>query len=169
MSETPDGSKRSIGGELVIPVAAIAFAIYFITTIWDSPWTAQVSAFLIGGTLIALCLIFIVKSVIQIRAGSAGLGLGGLLAYEDITSGRVWLLVATVGYCVLIDWGGFTLTTFFFLLIGMGILSRGQKLVTIFWAAAAMSLGGWALFIWAFDTRFPRGWFENTMRSLLGG
>ena len=33
--------------------------------------------------------------------------------------------------------------------------------------SAAMALGGWALFIWAFDTRFPRGWFETTMQAVL--
>ena len=35
--------------------------------------------------------------------------------------------------------------------------------------SAIMALTGWAVFIWAFDTRFPRGWFENTMRALTNG
>ena len=30
-----------------------------------------------------------------------------------------------------------------------------------------MALSGWALFILAFDTRFPRGWFEETMKAVL--
>ena len=35
--------------------------------------------------------------------------------------------------------------------------------------AGVMALGGWALFIWAFETRFPRGWFEETMRAAMAG
>ena len=44
--------KRSIGGDLVIPVAALFFTLYYFLTIIDSPWTAQVSAFFIGESMI---------------------------------------------------------------------------------------------------------------------
>ena len=81
--------------------------------------------------------------------------------------GRAVLLASTVGYVLLIDWGGFTLTTFLFLLTSMAILSRGRRLGLIALVSAAMALGGWALFILAFETRFPRGWFEEMMSAVL--
>ena len=34
-------------------------------------------------------------------------------------------------------------------------------------ARTAQGAVGWAVFILAFDTRFPRGWFERTMEALL--
>ena len=167
MSEHPEASRRQAGGELVIPVAAIAFSLYFFSTILESPWTAQVSAFLIGGVLIALCLGFIVKTALAVAGGSASLGFGALVRRDDWRSGRIGLLGATVGYVILIDWGGFTLTTFAFLAISMAILGRGRRLGLIALVSAAMALGGWALFILAFDTRFPRGWFEAAMALVL--
>jgi hypothetical protein len=167
MSELPEKSGRQAGGELVIPIAAIAFSIYFFSTILDSPWTAQVSAFLIGGILIALCLGFVVKTALAVGDGSASLGIGNLIRPDDWRSGRIGLLAATVGYVLLIDWGGFTLTTFLFLAAGMAILSRGRRLGRIALISALMALGGWTLFILAFDTRFPRGWFEETMAMVL--
>ena len=167
MSEHPEASRRQAGGELVIPVAAIAFSPYFFSTILESPWTAQVSAFLIGGVLIALCLGFIVKTALAVAGGSASLGFGALVRRDDWRSGRIGLLGATVGYVILIDWGGFTLTTFAFLAISMAILGRGRRLGLIALVSAAMALGGWALFILAFDTRFPRGWFEAAMAAVL--
>ena len=167
MSEHPEASRRQAGGELVIPVAAIAFSLYFFSTILESPWTAQVSAFLIGGVLIALCLGFIVKTALAVAGGSASLGFGALARRDDWRSGRIGLLGATVGYVILIDWGGFTLTTFAFLAISMAILGRGRRLGLIALVSAAMALGGWALFILAFDTRFPRGWFEAAMAAVL--
>jgi hypothetical protein len=72
-----------------------------------------------------------------------------------------------VAYVVLIESLGFTLTTFLFLAISMLILAKGRNPVFIMAISAVMALGGWAVFIWAFDTRFPRGWFENMMRTVL--
>ena len=48
---------RAIGGELIIPVAALALTIYYFTTIIDVPWSAQVSAFFVGAILILLIMV----------------------------------------------------------------------------------------------------------------
>jgi hypothetical protein len=122
---------------------------------------------LIGGVLILLCLVFLAKTALRLRAGTASLGFDTLIRYEDITSGRAGLFLLTIAYVVAIDWGGFTLTTFLFLAAAMALLTRGQRLGTITLISAAMALSGWALFILAFDTRFPRGWFEETMKAVL--
>ncbi len=49
----------------------------------------------------------------------------------------------------------------------MLLLGNGQKKGLIVSLSAILSLAGWALFIWAFDTRFPAGPFENLMKGLL--
>jgi len=167
MTDGPDNTPRAIGGELIIPVLAVAFTLYFISTIIDSPWTAQVNAFMIGGILLFLCLIFLVRSVLSLRAGDATLSFGNIISRDDWTSGRIGLLVTTIAYAILIEWGGFTLTTFLFLAVSMAILNHGKRLGLITIISAIMAFSGWALFIWAFDTRFPRGWFEGVMQSVL--
>ena len=101
------------------------------------------------------------------RDGSGTLGFGNLFSRGDITTGRIGLFVTTIGFCVFIDSLGFTLTTFLFLSISMIILSKGRRPGFITLVSALMALGGWAVFIWAFDTRFPRGWFEMTMKAVL--
>jgi hypothetical protein len=158
---------RQLGGELVIPVFAVGFTLYFFSTIWNSPWTAQVSAFLVGGILLLVCTIFVIRSVFWLRDGKGSLGFGNLFSMDDIRSGRIGLFAATVAYGVLIERLGFTLTTFLFLTTSMIILSKGRNAGFITLISALMSLGGWAVFIWAFDTRFPRGWFETTMKAVL--
>lgn len=162
-------TPRPMGGELVIPVLAVAFTLYYFSTIWSAPWTAQVGAFLIGGVLLGLCAMFFVKAALHLRAGRASLEAGSLVGFEDVRSGRLGLIAATIGYAWLIDAFGFTLTTFLFLFVSFAILNRGRRLGLGAAVAALMALGGWALFIWAFETRFPRGWFETAMRSLLDG
>ena len=159
--------RRQLGGELVIPVLAIVFTIYFFSTIWNSPWTAQVSAFLVGGILLLVCAIFIARTVLMLKSGEGGLGFANLFNTEDIRSGRIGLLATTLGFCIFIDELGFTLTTFLFLSLSMVILSKGKNAGFITFTSALMALGGWAVFILAFDTRFPRGWFETTMKAVL--
>jgi len=158
---------RQLGGELVIPVFAIGFTLYFFTTIWNSPWTAQVSAFVVGGILLLVCGIFVLRSVIWLRQGQANLGFANLFSRGDLSTGRIGLAATTLGFCLFIEQLGFTLTTFLFLSLSMMILGKGKRPMFIVLVSSLMSLGGWAVFIWAFDTRFPRGWFETTMKAVL--
>jgi len=163
--ETPE--KKHIGGDLVIPVAALAFTLYYFSTIIDSPWTAQVSAVFIGTILIVLILIFIVKSVVSLRQGEADLGMDSLLNPRSFILKRLALLGLTLGFIVLVDYGGFTLTTFAFLTLAMLLLSGGRNKRFIVILSAGLALGGYLLFILAFDTRFPDGPFEQFMERIL--
>ena len=167
MPSDQDNQPRQIGGELVIPMIAVVFTLYFFSTIWNSVWTAQVSAFLVGGVLLLVCALFFVRCALSLRRGDGTLGFANLVTMNDIRSGRVGLLVTTVGYVVFIDKLGFTLTTFLFLSSSMLILAKGKNPATIAMISGAMALTGWAVFIWAFDTRFPHGWFETTMKAVL--
>ena len=159
-------AKRHIGGELVIPVAALLFTGYYFTTIIDVPWTAQVSAFFVGTVLSICILIFIGRVVMMVRRGEADLGMGGLIAPISYLPKRLILLVLTIAYIYLIHWGGFTLTTFFFLMIAMLTLNEGKRPALIVGLAAAIAISGWLLFIVAFETRFPEGPFEHLMKGL---
>lgn len=168
MARNTSNDTRQLGGEMVIPILAIAFTVYYFSTIWNSPWTAQVSAFLIGGLLLALCVLFLLRCTFWLRSGEGSLGASNLVNIDDVKSGRLGLFAATILFCVLIERLGFTLTTFLFLFSSMAILSKFRNLVFITGISALISLIGWAVFILAFDTRFPRGWFERTMQWALG-
>lgn len=159
--------KLPIGGELIIPVASLLFTGYYFTTIVDSPWTAQVSAFFVGSILALLSLIFIVKAAVMMRRGEADFGVRGVFNDTDIETGRHWLLLLTIAYILVVEWGGFTITTFVFLLAAMLVLDKGRRPVFIALLSAAFALGGYALFIFAFGVRFPIGPFERLMRWLL--
>ena len=167
MAYDPDREPRHLGADLVIPVLAVAFTLYFFSTIWNSPWTAQVSAFAIGGVLLLVCVLFFVKVAGQYKRGEGRFTFTSLVNYEDIRTGRFGLVVTTLAFCWFIDDLGFTLTTFLFLWFSMAILGAFKRLGLVTLTSLALSLGGWAIFIWAFDTRFPRGWFENMMQAAM--
>lgn len=159
--------KRSAGGELILPGAGVIFTLYYFTTIIDSPWTAQVNAFFIGAVLLLLSLVLFIKTGLAIARGRATLTFDTLFSRQDISSGRLALLVITLGYAILIEWGGFTITTFVFLFLAMTVLNKGQSRGFIAALSGFLSLGGYLLFILAFETRFPRGPFETFMEQVL--
>ncbi len=163
-SETSE--KKQIGGELVIPVAALIFTLYYFSTIYDSPWTAQVSAFFIGAILILLIAIFLVKSAIAWKAGEVGLGMDTLMSPRSFITRRLALFALTLGFIVFVEWGGFTITTFVFLGLATLLLSGGRRWRLILGLSAGLAIGGYLLFILAFDTRFPDGPFEHLMQPL---
>ena len=172
--ETGSGTaeKKQIGGELVIPVAALIFTLYYFSTIYDSPWTAQVSAFFIGAILLLLIAIFLVKSVIAWKTGEVGLGMDTLVSPHNFITRRLGLLALTLGFIFFVQWAGFTITTFIFLTLAMLLLSGTRRWRLIVFLSASLALGGYLLFILAFDTRFPAGPFEQLMlplKAMIGG
>ncbi len=165
--ETPSTDKRHVGGELVIPIAGLAFTIYYFSTILDSPWTAQVSAFFVGAILVGLIAAFLIKTVVAYMAGEVDFAAGPLAEPLSFLPKRVALLCLTVGYIIVIHYLGFTITTFLFLAASMLLLSNGRNIAFILGLSLVVSVAGWALFILAFETRFPIGPFEALMNTLI--
>ncbi len=159
--------KKHIGGELVIPGAALVFTLYYFSTIINSPWTAQVSAFFVGTILITLVVVFLFKSGLSVMRGAADLGMHSLTAPRAFLPKRLILFALTFGFIVFVEWGGFTLTTFAFMALAMLLLSEGRNKRLIVILCAIVALGGYLLFILAFDTRFPAGPFEQLMKQVL--
>lgn len=159
--------RGSAGAELVIPVAGIAFALYYFTTIWDAPWTAQVSSFFVGTILILCSLGMIARIALRTRRGEVAADFERLIAPRSFIVKRVLLFALTVGYIVVIRWLGFTLTTFLFLLVSILILNDGKRPALVLALAVVLALSGWLLFVVAFEVRFPEGPFEALMGRLL--
>ena len=164
-SETRE--KKHVGGELVIPIAALIFTIYYFVTIIDVPWTAQVSALFVGTILIVLIGVFVARTVKAVRAGEADFGMQVLVEPVSFVPKRLVLFAITFGFILFVEYLGFTITSFLFLCSAMLVLGNGRNKVLIVSLSAILSLAGWALFIWAFETRFPAGPFENLMKSVL--
>lgn len=160
------GEKKHIGAELIIPVAALAFTIYYFSTIIDSPWTAQVSAFFIGAILIALIIILMMKSAVAVSRGEADLGMEGLVAPRSFIPKRLGLFALTLGFVFFVQWGGFTLTIFVFLCFAMLLLTDGRRIRLVLLLSLGLSVGGYLLFILAFDTRYPDGPIELLLQPL---
>ncbi len=163
-AEKPE--RKSIGGELILPIGALIFTLYYFYTIIDVPRIAQVSAFFVGSILMVLLMVLAVRIGKEVKAGTADLRLGPLVEPHSFIPARLALLGLTLGFIFFIEWLGFTITVFVFLAVAMGLLSKGRKMGLICSLAAVLSIGGYLLFIVAFNTRFPAGPFEQLMEKL---
>ena len=164
--ETEKPGKKSIGGELILPIGAFLFTLYYFYTIIDVPRIAQVSAFFVGTILIFLLILLAIRIGRQVKAGTADLRLGPLVEPRSFIPKRLALLALTLGFIFFVEWLGFTLTVFVFLSLAMLLLSGGKKKGLAFGIAGILALGGYLLFIVAFKTRFPAGPFEQLMERL---
>lgn len=163
----PDrGPKRQIGGELIIPVLALGFTGYYFSTIIDSPWTAQVNAFLVGSILVALVLAFLVICIRELVRGRATLGASDLFEPRRLIPKRAGFIGLTLAYLVVLTWLGFTLATFLFLAGSMLLLGGGRRPVLCLILSTVMAGIGYAAFIALFETRLPKGPIEDLLAKL---
>jgi len=157
---------EAAGGQLIIPIAALVFTLYYFSTIISSPFEAQVAAFFVGAILLLLIALFLLKTAFRVRRGEANLRLGGLFAPRAILPRRLGLFLLTFGFLLVIPYLGFTITTFAFLAAAMLLLGARIRPLRTVGLAAAIALAGYLLFIIAFDVRFPRGPFETLLSGL---
>ncbi|MDA0655355.1 MAG: hypothetical protein O2912_02955 [Proteobacteria bacterium] len=166
-SNEEQGAKKAIGAELIIPGCAVAFTLYYFTTILDAPWTAQATSALIGVILIALCLVLFVIRARWLIRGEATISAKILIEPLDALPMRLGLFGLTLGYIILLPLIGFTLTTFAFLSLAMLLLSHGKGVRFKVIMSAVLSVSWFLLFVVAFERRFPLGWFDESIMVLL--
>ena len=159
--------RRSAGAELIIPVSGCLFTLYYFSTIWNSPWTAQVSAFFIGAVLMLTSAIVIIRIIRDLRRGDTHFNFDRLIEPRDFLGKRLGLFGLTFAYIIVIQYAGFTITTFTFLVVAMGLLNSWKRMRLITLLSATVALGGWLLFVFAFEVRFPAGPFEIMMKGIL--
>lgn len=155
--------------ELIIPIAAIGFTAYYIFSVRDGPFEAKFSAYFVGTALLVTSGILVVNRLWRLWRRD----LSALPVFREvptvITVKRVVLLVLTLGYLLMIDYGmGFTLSNFIFLTCGFLLLRGLQQPMLAIGIAAVLSISGYLLFIVAFDTRFPEGPIERLLSGLFG-
>ncbi len=165
-STRESGEKRQIGGELIIPVLALGFTIYYISTVINSPWSAKVNAYMVGTVLIGLVLVFLAYAAREVFQQRATLGASSLLEPYHILPKRLGFIAISFGYLLVIHWLGFTLTTFVFLAASMLVLGGGRRPILCIAAAAIMAAIALGVFVILFQKRFPKGPIEYLVQAL---
>jgi hypothetical protein len=165
--ETEKPKKKALGADLVIPVLAVAFTLYYFSTIWELGWEAKANGLAIGTTLLLLIGIFLIRTVMQMKRGAATLAMDRLLKPRESQGRRMGLIGAIAVFIALIPWFGLTLAIFCFMCATMLILGV-RKPLPLLAAAFTVAAGGYVGFIVILNTRFPHGPVETALARIFG-
>lgn len=153
--------------DVIIPLAAIAFTVYYIWSVNKGPWEAKFSAYLVGIPLLIASAIFLLITLWRHLKKHLPAAAAQRPDSFKVNAMRLALLALTLGYLLMIDYGvGFTLSNFIFLTCAIVLLTDMSHLFRATAVAATLSILGYLLFIVAFDARFPEGPVERALAGL---
>lgn len=158
--------KKPVGADLIIPVAAAAYAFYYVASVAHFPFEAQVSGIALAGVLGVLVLAYFLRVARGLRSGALSLGLGRFFGPPESRPARAAFIGLIVGFIVVLPYLGFTLTTFAFLALSF-VVAGARPVWRAVAIAAGLAIAGWLFFIVLLGTRFPTGPFERAFGAIL--
>jgi len=157
--------RRGVGADLILPLMAAAYAAYYVYTISDFPWEAQINGTFISLVIWLLVAVLLLRTLLRLRRGEVTLRATGVTTPRGKLLQRGLFVALTALNILLMPWLGFTLTVIVFLASAMWLLGvRGTgPLVLIPLAAGGI---GYVFFIVALDSRLPKGPVELLLQQL---
>ena len=153
--------KQPQGADLVIPALALGFAAYFFVSIYDLAWEAKANGVVIGGVLVLLVVIQIVRTGVQLARGSGSLSFERLWEPRDALAKRVGLVLVTIAFIATLGWTGLTLGLLLALFAALWIMGvRGKPLVIL---PVAVALAAYLLFVVLLQSDIPHGPIERLL------
>jgi tripartite tricarboxylate transporter TctB family protein len=158
---------KALGADLVIPVVALAFTVYFFYSTRELQWEARANGIIIGTLLIVLGTVQIVRVLVDRWRGRATLGFDTLTSPPDALRKRLGMLAITIVFVATLPWLGLGLGIFLAFVAAFRVMEvHGWKhiLLVSFIIAAVCS----ALFTVALDIGLPHGPVESVIAHFAG-
>jgi hypothetical protein len=152
--------KAALGADLVIPLLALGFAIYFFWSIADLAWEAKANGVVIGTALIALVVVQAARIAVAVAQGRADLRTDSLWQPRDVLRKRLGMVAVTVAFILLLQALGLTLSLFSAMAAALWIMGV-RKPSLIFGIAFGVAAAAYLLFIATLDAGFPHGPIEK--------
>jgi hypothetical protein len=153
--------KKALGADLVIPALALGFATYFFVSIADLAWEAKANGVVIGGILVALIVLQVLRIGIRVARREADLGFSGLWEPREVLGKRVGMVAVTVAFITTLNWLGLTLGLLLALFAALWIMgARGKSLVIL---PMAVALAAYLLFVVLLQSDIPHGPIERLL------
>jgi hypothetical protein len=153
--------------ELIIPVAAILFALYYLSTVWALPFQAKVVGIYVSAAIGILSLILFVRFAGQIASRQKSLSFRGFFS-EPVNEIRRWgVMGATALFIALMPFTGFVVTMFFYVLTIVLLVGGREKLRAAFIIAFSITAIAFAIFILAVNVRFPLSAVDELLKALV--
>lgn len=154
--------KAPLGADLVVPLLALGFAIYFFWSIADLAWEAKANGVVIGAVLIGLVAVQLARIAADVAKGRGDLRTDPLWQPREVLFKRVGMVLVTLAFIVLLQLAGLTLSLLVCMAAALAIMGV-RRPSTIVWISVAVSAAAYILFIAVLDAAFPHGLIEKLL------
>lgn len=145
--------------ELVVPALATVFAIYYLITIQDIPFLAQMYGGGISFLLMFLCAVVTVRVVVRIirsKGVAEKASFSGVVKTVRTYKKTIGLIVGIALYIILLPYLGYPLVSFLFV-AGIAYMLGVKKIPQVLLIALGVTVIGYLLFIVFLQVRIPTG------------
>ena len=153
-------SKAPLGADLVIPILALVFAMYFFWSIADLAWEAKANGVVIGAALILLVVVQLVRIALAVAQGRGDLRTDTLWQPRDVLAKRIGMVAVTVAFILLLQVLGLTLSLFASMAVALWLMGV-RRISVIFGISFGVAAAAYLLFIAVLDAGFPHGLIEK--------
>ncbi|HET7546818.1 MAG TPA: tripartite tricarboxylate transporter TctB family protein [Usitatibacter sp.] len=158
---------RALAADLVIPVVALAFTVYFFYSTRELGWEARANGLIVGALLIVLGLVQIGRVAVDYVRKRGTFSFGPLIEPRDIFHKRLGLLAITILFVATLPWLGLGIGLFAalaasFALMGVRPYARVLKV------SAIITVVCWIGFVVVLDIGLPQGPLEKLYSHFRG-
>jgi hypothetical protein len=154
--------RAALGADLVIPLLALGFAIYFFWSIADLAWEAKANGVVIGAALIALVVVQVARVALAVARGQGDLRTDALWQPREVLLKRIGMVAVTVAFILLLQVLGLTLSLFAAMAAALWIMGV-RRLPVLLGIAFGVAAAAYLLFIAVLDAGFPHGAIEKLL------
>lgn len=158
--------KRAAGTELIIPVLAVAFTGYYFWTVTELSWEAKANGIVVGGILLVLVTLLLVRIGVQLARGEASLAIdfGG---WTEANCKRLALIAIILTFLLLLEPLGTSIALALMLFAAMWVMGA-RHWPSLIGVSVALPLIVWASLMVFIGTRLPQGPFERALFARTG-
>jgi hypothetical protein len=153
--------------ELIIPVLSVAFAIYYLSTVWSLPFQAKVVGIACSGAIGVLTILLIIRFAGEVARGEKGMDFRGFFSTRAYEVKRWGVLAATILFIALMPVLGFTVTLFAYILTVVLLIAGMVRLKAALITATSLTAIAFVVFILLTNTRFPLTAVDTFLRGLV--
>lgn len=159
---------KALAADLVIPVVAVAFTVYFFYSTRELGWEARANGLIIGAMLVVLGVVQVARVAMDFVRRRGTFTFGPLVMPPDVFRKRIGLLAITIAFVATLPWLGlgiglFTAMAASFALMGVRPLGRVLKV------SAIITVVCWIGFVVVLDIGLPQGPLEMLYSHFRGG
>lgn len=155
-------TRLPLGADLVIPVLALGFAVYFFISIADLAWEAKANGVLIGAVLLVLIAVQLARMARQLARGEGNLRADPLWLPADVARKRLGMVALSAAFIAALPWLGLTLALWIAMLVALLVMGV-RKRSTLLWLPIAIAGAVFLLFIVLLQSDFPHGPIEKLL------